>query len=512
MRIPSMVFVLGVLLMAAPAPVVLAAQDIQADIDAASPGDTVIVNCVDSPHVLPAVLDVDKPLTLEGEAGCATPSGKPVIDLPHNIPAVGACTFVNVAADDVTLRNLHFSKSVTSGCSNLATDSYMVVMPSSSDGMTFPSTVPFGNLRVEDSVFEGGRRAIRVNTADSATIRTSGFVNQFRDSIFVSNQHAGTLTIEDNTFTGGTGRAVIFEGGPSTDLVAGVVRVLDNVADGRLTPMSAATRANFFLWNHWASPTDTVDLEVSGNAISNLTSAAIVIYFPGDFSKLSSIQITGNDIFTAGRGVVVDYRDGGTGVAAAGQIEVTDNAFCGLFSSAVGHSCITVGTEVVPICLLFPALPPPGATTAMFGPGPESMVASLNYDCDGRPATPTPTPAPSATPQAPTAAQVIDFRAEIGARGEVTLHWETALEQDILGFRVLRRQAPDGGWSPVHAAPIPARGGPTTGARYAIRDRPGQGTFVYRLEVLDAFGAPRSHGEIEALLNHARLFLPWAGR
>ncbi len=51
-----------------------------------------------------------------------------------------------------------------------------------------------------------------------------------------------------------------------------------------------------------------------------------------------------------------------------GPALVADNVFCGLFSSRSGHRCITVGTEVAPVCRLFPVAPPPGATTAMFGP------------------------------------------------------------------------------------------------------------------------------------------------
>ncbi len=125
--------------------------------------------------------------------------------------------------------------------------------------------------------------------------------------------------------------------------------------------------------------------------------------------------------------------------------------------------------------------------------------------------TPLPTQTPVATPTAiaPTAAEITHFAAVADPTGRVRVTWETASEVDSAGFRV-QRASGDGPWIAVGGL-VPARGGATGGARYAVADAPGVGAFAYRLEVVDAVaaGAPRIHGPVEAIVRAIRAFLPW---
>lgn len=76
-----------------------------------------------------------------------------------------------------------------------------------------------------------------------------------------------------------------------------------------------------------------------------------------------------------------------------------------------------------------------------------------------------------------------------------------------MGFRVERTSAAGGEWTAVGAL-VPARGSAAGGARYALLDAPGLGSFAYRLVVVDAAGAPQRFGPVEALVRALRVFLP----
>ncbi|RIL06947.1 hypothetical protein DCC79_15100 [bacterium] len=116
---------------------------------------------------------------------------------------------------------------------------------------------------------------------------------------------------------------------------------------------------------------------------------------------------------------------------------------------------------------------------------------------------------------APTAAQVLDFAAAPDPTGRVRITWQTASEVGVAGFRVQRAAAPPGQaagpWTVV-AGLIPARGGAGGGTRYAAHDTPGIGRFQYRLEVVNADGAPETHGPAAAVVRAIRAFLPWGRR
>jgi hypothetical protein len=98
-----------------------------------------------------------------------------------------------------------------------------------------------------------------------------------------------------------------------------------------------------------------------------------------------------------------------------------------------------------------------------------------------------------------------------GYDGHVLLEWQTASEVDNDGFNVWRSQAPDGSYTQLNAKLIPARGGPTTGARYSYDDEAVSNgvTYWYKLEDVDVYGTSTMHGPVSATPQRLqRLYLP----
>lgn len=94
-----------------------------------------------------------------------------------------------------------------------------------------------------------------------------------------------------------------------------------------------------------------------------------------------------------------------------------------------------------------------------------------------------------------TAISLLSFNAEIkGFQDEVVLSWETATEVDNAGFNIYRSRLLDGVYKKVNDVLISAKGDATTGASYEYIDRPGRGTFYYKLEDVDYHGVSTMHG------------------
>jgi hypothetical protein len=104
----------------------------------------------------------------------------------------------------------------------------------------------------------------------------------------------------------------------------------------------------------------------------------------------------------------------------------------------------------------------------------------------------------------PTAVDLVSFTAQAGA-GRVTLTWETATETDNAGFNLYRATSADGPYTKVNDALIAAQGDAVGGASYSFVDAPGYGTFYYKLEDVDYYGASTLHGPVEVTV--IRLFL-----
>jgi len=97
----------------------------------------------------------------------------------------------------------------------------------------------------------------------------------------------------------------------------------------------------------------------------------------------------------------------------------------------------------------------------------------------------------------PTAIDLVSFTAEAGDGG-VTLTWETATELDNAGFNLYRALLQDGPYTQVNDALIPAQGDPVAGASYSFLDTPDHGTFYYKLEDVDYYGVSTLHGPVKA--------------
>lgn len=105
--------------------------------------------------------------------------------------------------------------------------------------------------------------------------------------------------------------------------------------------------------------------------------------------------------------------------------------------------------------------------------------------------TPTPIPSPTCTPSAITLAY---FHAKAGKDGRVTLTWETVTEVDNAGFNLYRARVRDGRYKKINTTLIPAQGNATSGATYRYGDKLRNGTYYYKLEDQDYYGASTMHG------------------
>jgi hypothetical protein len=107
----------------------------------------------------------------------------------------------------------------------------------------------------------------------------------------------------------------------------------------------------------------------------------------------------------------------------------------------------------------------------------------------------------------PTAITLASFEVQT-EHGRATVTWETGTEIDNAGFNLYRARARDGPWLRINAELIAAGGDPVSGASYSYVDRPGRGTFYYRLEDVDLYGATALHEPVFANLG-PMIRLPW---
>lgn len=107
----------------------------------------------------------------------------------------------------------------------------------------------------------------------------------------------------------------------------------------------------------------------------------------------------------------------------------------------------------------------------------------------------------------PTAITLASFEVEVND-GQAMVIWETATEIDNAGFNIYRASSSDGPWTQVNSALIAAEGDPVSGAQYTFADRPGRGTFYYRLADIDFFGLSTVH-EPTLVEMGAAIRIPW---
>jgi len=378
---------------------------IQDGIGAVAIGGT--VNVAAGTYVQIEDLVINKWITLIGDSS----DPKPTIQFD------GMCDSLIIQADGAVVNNLRIYKSTTSVDYSQCSDNNVIEMPSHWQP-TPPSTVDSGDFTLKNCIVDFGRRGIRVSSNGDVVIKDSEFLNQYRDSIFVANLRGGTITIKGNTFTNGGKKAIVFESGPDTDRFYGTVDIKNNTVNG------GNSRGNFIVYNHWADPSLKVDMTIRTNIINQITSNAIAIYYPVDYDKFSNILVEDNDIYDAGRGIVLDYADGGPDINPNnGQIIVENNVFCRFTSSDL--------TPAIPI--YDSGIDSDNKAIGVKGSGPTdtngfgtisgkygtAAVAAVNYGCD------TILPIVDAGPNIASSSDIIiDGSSAIDASGIKSYLWE----------------------------------------------------------------------------------------
>ncbi len=110
----------------------------------------------------------------------------------------------------------------------------------------------------------------------------------------------------------------------------------------------------------------------------------------------------------------------------------------------------------------------------------------------------------------PTAVRIASFSARPQGKG-VLVEWQTASESDVLGFNVLRSEAPDGDFVAVNEELIFAtKSGSGGGAAYAYRDEQVAGgkTYYYALEIVKLDGRRERYGLAQVTVASRWLYLP----
>ncbi|GEM_PF-3142808 len=255
---------------------------IQAAIDDASAGDTISVAA--GTHVQTSDLVIDKSLTITKSG-----SEKPTIQFD------GKCDNVSVEASNVTIDGIRFYKTNTEeGWNGSPTCSANTILDMPKNWATPETIVPYGDLTLQNCVFDEGRYGMYISTNNDLTVENCEFNNNLRDSIFIANIRGGTAYITDNTFNGGNSKAIIIENGADQDRAEGTIQATGNTVNGRA--------GNFFLYNHWPDTTKKVSLSIEDNEVDSTTYSSIVIFACGNISldKFENISIKNNSITNAG--------------------------------------------------------------------------------------------------------------------------------------------------------------------------------------------------------------------
>ncbi len=172
--------------------------------------------------------------------------------------------------------------------------------------------------------------------------------------------------------------------------------------------------------------------------------------------------------------------------AYTGTLEGTDTieaSISDFFGRTITSNSVTKTWEA-------PATPTP---TPSPSPSPTPTVEPTSTYVPTPTLEPTPEPSPTVPP---TAVELTFFKARVSDDGSVLLKWRTATEVDNAGFNVYRSKRENGSYKQINSTLIPAEGDSTSGASYRYKDTPGEGTFYYKLEDVDANGASTMHGPV----------------
>ena len=265
-------------------------EDIQAAVNAADEGDTILVG--PGEYSVSELLTIDKPLVLRG-----TSPDLPVVNFGQSYKES-----ILVKADNVTLEHLHLVKEFK-GDDN--SDQNCLLSIPRGGSWTLGYQVEYDGITLKGLVFEGGRTGAYI-TARNLTIEDCLFKDQ-HSKILYFNIVAGDTNVKGNTFLGDSGHAIRFEGFSDKETPhGGNITIENNVVEGK---------SNFLVYNGWryAEDADPVNIRVIGNEMRSLKGDAVVIwdYFP----NLHDVIVLDNDF----SGVV----EGSYGVRGPGQTFIT---------------------------------------------------------------------------------------------------------------------------------------------------------------------------------------------
>ncbi|MGI6163976.1 MAG: Ig-like domain-containing protein [Bacillota bacterium] len=265
-------------------------EDIQAAVNAADEGDTILVG--PGEYSVSDLLTIDKPLVLRG-----TSLGLPVVNFGQSYKES-----VLVKADNVTLEHLHLIKKFKGD--NGSDQNCLLSIPRGGT-WTAGYQVEYDDITLKGLVFEGGRTGAYI-TARNLTIEDCLFKDQ-HSKILYFNIVAGDTNVKGNTFLGDSGHAIRFEGFSDKETPhGGNITIENNVVEGK---------SNFLVYNGWRydQGADPVNIRVIGNEIRSLKGDAVVIY--NYFPNLHDVIVLDNDF----SGVV----EGSYGVRGPGQTFIT---------------------------------------------------------------------------------------------------------------------------------------------------------------------------------------------
>ncbi|MDH5685005.1 MAG: right-handed parallel beta-helix repeat-containing protein, partial [Hadesarchaea archaeon] len=282
---------------------------IQSAIDAASPGDTVLVG--PGTYIQTADLVIDEKVSILGVS-----ETKPTIQFDGEFSVV-------IKADNVLLEHLSFYKT-----NKEETWANFILEVPKGGPPNYESL--YGGLAILDCVFEGGQDgAMYINMKGDFTVENSEFIDYAAYATIQIAAFDGTVTISGNKFTGSGRRVIVVEPGPSEQILhGGTMNIIGNTVVG---DEESIWFGSFFVYNHWANPSEKVDINIEKNILEDITGDAISIWTCGeaDLSKLGSVKITGNTFSNIGKSaIIVDTTEApsyGIPTNPVGKLSITAN-------------------------------------------------------------------------------------------------------------------------------------------------------------------------------------------
>ena len=322
-------------------------DDVQAAIDAASSGDTLVVCC--GLHFIDADITLLRDdMVLRGEYGCP---GDALPVLKFDEP----CVNIDVRAHRVTVAGLDIRKGLDpSGCAPMSY--YAIASP-------VACVTTYVGLTVTNCTIRDNWNGILVRSRGPVRIESNNFYNLERHAIEVSHS-ANSLFVGYNNFYdwGQHGVSVKPLAGCPSDKVSGVFRLVENDAHG-----GPATGDSFLHWEHWTDDSDCgrIDFDVTQTNVERVTLYGFVFENPFETNSwciFSDILFNRVTVREAAAGVLVHFSPiGWNAVPGNSQIKVHYSQFCYL----TGETGNFIAHEPFDIGYSLPA--PPSATLGMFG-------------------------------------------------------------------------------------------------------------------------------------------------